>query len=92
MGILGMLLLPSVLMAEPWTLDGLTGICPQPVNCAAGSNFLTLADANYCGCCSCHGGALGCSGGAKGRIICEDGTVAQACSCQYIVTQDNPPY
>lgn len=86
--LLTVLLLPSV-FAGAWTLDSLTGICPQPVNCAPGTNFLSLTDANYCGCCGCHGGATGCSGGAKGRIICQDGTTAEACACQYSVTPDN---
>lgn len=89
--ILALLLWPSVLLAQSLSLDTLTGICPQPINCANGANFLTLADADYCGCCSCHGGAIGCTGGAKGRIICQDGTVAGACACQYIIGRDDNP-
>lgn len=89
--VLAMLLWPSLMFAQSLSLDTLTGICPQPINCANGANFLTLADADYCGCCSCHGGAIGCTGGAKGRIICQDGTVAGACACQYIIgREDNP--
>lgn len=59
--------------------------CPKPVNCAYGSNFFQLSDADLCGCCRCDGGAIGCSGGAQGRIICADGSYAQGCNCQYRV-------
>lgn len=80
-----LLLLSQSATAQNWGLSSLTGICPQPVNCAPGSSFIRLSDANLCGCCACHGGAQGCSGGAKGRIICQDGTVASSCVCQYTV-------
>ncbi|NNM59918.1 MAG: hypothetical protein HKM04_08905 [Legionellales bacterium] len=59
--------------------------CPRSPNCDYNSNFIKLSDANRCGCCSCHGGAIGCAGGAVGQIVCGDGTYAEGCNCQYLV-------
>ncbi len=69
----------------PSYINELPNLCPRPVNCAYGANFMHLSDANKCKCCDCHGGALGCTGGAQGFIICGDGTYAQACHCQFSV-------
>lgn len=60
-------------------------ICPYRVHCVPGTNFFSLTDANICGCCYCHGGAVGCAGGFKGRIICADTTIADKCRCQMII-------
>ena len=46
-------------------LSALPGICPHKINCSPGTNFLSISDADYCGCCKCHGGVSGCAGGAK---------------------------
>ncbi len=69
----------------PSYLDTLPNMCPRPVNCAHGANFLRLSDADECGCCDCHGNAQGCTGGAEGYIICGDGTYARACKCRFSV-------
>ena len=68
-------------------ISALPGICPHKINCAPGTNFHSISSADYCGCCKCHGGAAGCAGGAKGRIICLDGTTSNNCSCQYSLTK-----
>lgn len=62
--------------------------CPHPVNCSYGANYLRLSDANSCGCCACDGGSVGCSGGAKGYVVCADGTYATGCACQYIIRSE----
>jgi hypothetical protein len=61
---------------------GSQSICPMPLSCQPHENYLSLSDADACGCCFCHGGARGCAGGYKGRIICFDGTIADNCGCQ----------
>jgi hypothetical protein len=72
----------------PNYFTSLGNTCPHPVNCAFGTNFLNLSDANKCGCCACDGGAVGCAGGAHGQIVCGDGTYANGCNCQYTVNTD----
>jgi len=64
-------------------ISALPGICPQPVNCTPGTNFLSRSKAEQCGACRCHGGVYGCAGGAKGRITCGDGTYDLNYGCQY---------
>ena len=64
-------------------LEALPGMCPRPVKCSPDLHFVTLAAADHCGCCKCHGGTLGCSGGANGIVMCVDGTRSPYCNCQY---------
>lgn len=61
--------------------------CPKPLDCSPGSQFLSIQSANTCGCCACHGGATGCAGGAKGQVVCADGTYAGDCACQYTLNK-----
>jgi len=63
--------------------------CKKPIKCGADVNYRSLTEANACGCCTCDGGAAGCAGGAKGRVICMNGQIASNCACQYTLSNTN---
>ena len=63
-------------------------MCTKPLNCAPGANYFSVSDASRCGCCACDGGVLGCSGGAKGRVICANGQTDDNCACQYTLSKE----
>lgn len=79
----------QVYASYPFETNGLgvgsAKTCPSPPDCHSGAVFLSLDAANQCQCCACHGDAVGCAGGFKGRIICSDGTIADNCACQMLV-------
>lgn len=74
----------SVLTANPW-IEGLT---TSATGIIEGSTFniqfsyKSLANADYSGCCSSHGGTNGQCNQTSGKIICNDGQDSPTCACQ----------